>query len=140
MMDFIMVPLIMGIITLGIYKLFELFVCRRERMAIIEKLSDKIAGADLNGKFSLPDYSHSRSSFGALKGGCLMLGIGLGLLIGFIICAVSIPRYVFMEDISWNVRQMTSIIYGASVLLFGGAGLITAFLIENKISKKNKDQ
>ena len=29
-MDFIMVPLIMGIITLGIYKLFELFVCRRE--------------------------------------------------------------------------------------------------------------
>ena len=35
---------------------------------------------------------------------------------------------------------MTSIIYGASVLLFGGAGLITAFLIENKISKKNKDQ
>lgn len=139
-MDFIMVPFIMGIITLGIYKLFELFVCRRERMAIIEKLSDKIAGTDLNGKFSLPDYSHSRSSFGALKGGCLMLGIGLGLLIGFIICAVSIPRYVFMEDISWNVRQMTSIIYGASVLLFGGAGLITAFLIENKISKKNKDQ
>lgn len=69
-----------------------------------------------------------------------MLGIGLGLLIGFIICAVSIPRYVFMEDISWNVRQMTSIIYGASVLLFGGAGLITAFLIENKISKKTKDQ
>ena len=29
-MDFIMVPLIMGIITLGIYKLFELFVCRRD--------------------------------------------------------------------------------------------------------------
>ena len=139
MMDFIMVPLIMGIITLGIYKLFELFVCRRERMAIIEKLSDKITTTDLNGKFSLPDYSHNRS-FGALKGGCLMLGIGLGLLIGFIICAGSIPHYVLMEDISWNVRQMTSIIYGASVLLFGGAGLITAFLIENKISKKGKDQ
>ncbi len=103
-MDFIMVPLIMGIITLGIYKLFELFVCRRERMAIIEKLSDKITTTDLNGKFSLPDYSHNRS-FGALKGGCLMFGIGLGLLIGFIICAVSIPRYVFMENISWNVRH-----------------------------------
>ena len=50
-----MVPLIMGIITLGIYKLFELFVCRRERMAIIEKLSDKITTTDLNGKFSLPE-------------------------------------------------------------------------------------
>ena len=56
-MDFIMVPLIMGIITLGIYKLFELFVCRRERMAIIEKLSDKITTTDLNGKFSLPRRS-----------------------------------------------------------------------------------
>ena len=47
-MDFIMVPLIMGIITLGIYKLFELFACRRERMAIIEKLGDKISAADWN--------------------------------------------------------------------------------------------
>ena len=30
MMDFIMVPTIMAIITLGIYKLFELFVCRAD--------------------------------------------------------------------------------------------------------------
>ena len=57
-MDFIMVPLIMGIITLGIYKLFELFACRRERMAIIEKLGDKISAADWKGKFSLPIYNH----------------------------------------------------------------------------------
>ena len=78
MMDFIMVPLIMGIITLGIYKLFELFACRRERMAIIEKLGDKISAADLKGKFSLPIYNHY--SFSTLKGGCLMLGIGLAFL------------------------------------------------------------
>ena len=31
MMDFIMVPAIMAIITVGIYKLFELFVCKKER-------------------------------------------------------------------------------------------------------------
>lgn len=62
-----MVPLIMGIITLGIYKLFELFACRRERMAIIEKLGDKISAADLKGKFSLPIYNHY--SFSTLKGG-----------------------------------------------------------------------
>ncbi len=53
-----MVPLIMGIITLGIYKLFELFSCRRERMAIIEKFGDKISAADWKGKFSLPIYNH----------------------------------------------------------------------------------
>ena len=32
MMDFIMVPTILAIITLGIYKLFELFVCKKERL------------------------------------------------------------------------------------------------------------
>lgn len=88
-MDFIMVPLIMGIITLGIYKLFELFACRRERMAIIEKLGDKISAADWKGKFSLPIYNHY--SFSTLKGGCLMLGIGLGLLIGFLFVHLPYP-------------------------------------------------
>ena len=29
MMDFIMVPAVMTIITLGVYKLFELFVCKK---------------------------------------------------------------------------------------------------------------
>lgn len=38
MMDFIMVPTIMAIITLGIYKLFELFVCKKERLMLIEKM------------------------------------------------------------------------------------------------------
>ena len=41
MMDFIMVPTIMAIITLGIYKLFELFVCKKERLMLIEKMGDK---------------------------------------------------------------------------------------------------
>ena len=41
MMDFIMVPTIMAIITLGIYKLFELFVCKKERLLLIEKMGDK---------------------------------------------------------------------------------------------------
>ena len=35
MMDFIMVPAVMTIITLGIYKLFELFVCKKERIMLI---------------------------------------------------------------------------------------------------------
>lgn len=30
-MNFIMVPLVTGIVTLGIYKFFELLICRRER-------------------------------------------------------------------------------------------------------------
>ena len=36
-----MVPTILAIITLGIYKLFELFVCKKERLTIIEKMGEK---------------------------------------------------------------------------------------------------
>ena len=42
MMDFIMVPAIMAIITVGIYKLFELFVCKKERLMLIEKMGDNM--------------------------------------------------------------------------------------------------
>ena len=38
MMDFIFVPLVVGVVTLGIYKFFELLVCRRERRMIIDKM------------------------------------------------------------------------------------------------------
>ena len=47
MMDFIMVPLIFGIVTYGIYSLFELFVHKKERLMIIEKLSEKVDWAIL---------------------------------------------------------------------------------------------
>ena len=83
MMDFIMVPTIMAIITLGIYKLFELFVCKKERLMLIEKMGDKY----------VPDVAcmpklYGNFSFSALKLGCLLVGMGLGLLIGFVICTL----------------------------------------------------
>ena len=40
MLDFIMVPLVCGIFVLGFYKLFELFVCKKERLLIIEKMGE----------------------------------------------------------------------------------------------------
>lgn len=41
-MSFIVTPLVTFIVFMSIYSLFELFVRRRERMAIIEKLGDKL--------------------------------------------------------------------------------------------------
>ena len=135
MMDFIMVPLVVGICVLGTYKLFELFARRRERLALIEKMEIL---SDSEKKLQLPEYSNFNLSFNALKTGCLLIGIGLGLLIGYMICCISIPDYIQIEK-AWQVREISSLIYGASVLLFGGAGLIVAFIIELKISKKKKD-
>ncbi|MEG1332558.1 MAG: DUF6249 domain-containing protein [Bacteroides sp.] len=137
MMDFISVPVIVGIVFLGVYKLFELFVCKSERLKVIDKLNDRLYSADITGKLSLPNYQQPRFSFGALKAGCLMVGIGLGLLIGFFICLNAFPDY--QTSISdWRGREVSSIIYGSCVLLFGGLGLLIAFLIELKTSKKRE--
>lgn len=135
MMDFIMVPLIVGTVTLGIYKLFELFARRKERLTIIEKLGDKFDPNMLGMKNTLPQMNMGNTTFGTLKIACLLLGIGLGLLVGFLIIGVTLGYDV--ENNYRNYYDTLGVIYGASVLLFGGLGLLVAFLIELKHSKKN---
>ncbi|BEG99542.1 DUF6249 domain-containing protein [Bacteroides sedimenti] len=138
MMDFISVPLVVGIVTLGIYKLFELFVRKKERLSIIEKIGEKFDASMIENKFSFPSRIFKNFSFGSLKAGCLLMGVGLGLLVGFIICTSTITGYNMGHDIDWGVRDTAGIVYGASVLIFGGLGLITAFLIEMQYSKKEE--
>lgn len=137
MMDFITIPLIVGMITLGIYKLFELFVRRKERILLIEKLNiqpkepllPETTFLSMGGKFSK----------GALKAGCLLLGLGLGLLIGFIITHNMVPDFTTIDRSGhWAMKQTVGIIYGASVLMCGGLGMILAFLIEMKLNKSEK--
>ena len=89
MMDFIMVPAVMTIITLGIYKLFELFVCKKERIMLIEKMDER----GLLPQMDTPKLRGSSFSFSALKIGCLLAGMGLGLLLGYLICYATIPNY-----------------------------------------------
>ena len=134
-MDFIMVPVVCGIFVLGFYKLFELFVCKKERLAIIEKMGEKFSPDMLENKINLPSVGNV--SFSALKFGCLFVGLGLGLLVAYLICVTTIDDYVARNaDWNWEVKQTISVIYGACVLLFGGVGLLASFLVELKISKK----
>ena len=130
-MDFITAPLIVGIITLGIYKLFELFACRRERITLIEKLGEKMSQTDLelNGKICLPDFNRPQLSFG-----------GLGLLVGFILSYVSFSPYVLDRLDRGYTREMVGAIYGSCTLLFGGAGLVASFLIEQNLAAKKKEK
>ena len=46
--------IVVGIITLGIYKLFELFVGKKERLTMIEKLGDKLDPSMLGNRLSRP--------------------------------------------------------------------------------------
>ena len=81
--------------------------------------------------------SIGKFSSSALKFGCLFMGLGLGLLIGYLICSTTLEGYTNMGDVrlNYNMRETISIIYGACILLFGGLGLLTAFLVELKINK-----
>ena len=80
-MSYITGWIVVGIITLGIYKLFELFVGKKERLTMIEKLGDKLDPSMLGNRLSLPlpvgtpFMSSFPISFSALKFGCLLLGI-----------------------------------------------------------------
>ena len=109
------------------YKLFELFACRKERILLIEKLCEKLPPELLaNRPFSLP----SRSSASGLRLGCLMIGLGIGLLVGFLI----------VQLLVWNASyKVTSVVYGACVLLGGGAGLLASDIIENKWFGKREE-
>ena len=123
-----MVPAVIGIITLGIYKLFELFVRKKERLIIIDKIGDKLTPEILSGKI---DFSTNipKISFSALKFGCLFVGLGIGMLVAFAV------HYNFADFVE-SSYQIRSAVYGSCVLLFGGLGLLIAFIVELKVSKK----
>ncbi len=133
MMDFIMVPAILAIITLGIYKLFELFVCKKERLTIIEKMGEKFTPDMLERKINFASLGNF--SFSSLKLGCLLVGMGLGIFVGYVICATTIPDYMNLQGDYWRLDRFASLVYGASVLFFGGVGLIVAFIVELKNKK-----
>lgn len=138
-MDMIIAPIIVWICVSGVYSLFELIVRRKERMAIIEKLSENkdltLLTERFGGKIGMPNYL--RTSFSSLKIGCLLAGLGLGLLVGLIISiTLSSNGYDIHDHRVWD---LVGVGYGASVLLFGGLGLLISFIIETKMNKKNKD-
>lgn len=131
MLDFIVVPLVVGMITLGIYKLFELIICRRERLNIIEKLDpgeliDYLKNVPLGLRLGRGGAADSPQGFSsvALRLGCLLLGLGAGLLFG----------HWYVGDCAGNYYAQGAV-YGGSVLGFGGLGLIVAFVVERLVER-----
>jgi MFS family permease len=121
-----------AIIVLGIayaiYKLFELFVRRKERMVIIEKMSSGecvVNFPDVSKWFSSPT-----PKLGGLRLGLLLIGLGLGLAMAIILNSF----FAFnSRALSWQDKD---ILYFALMMLFGGLGLLVAYLIEQKNLKK----
>lgn len=129
--------LIVATIFICIYKVIELFVHRKERINFIEKLGSMDmskmpnANVDLNKLFG--DLSNGK--YWPLRLGGLVIGLGLGLLIGYLI----VSCYGFNVIDSYRGDQIGTI-YGACTLIFGGIGLLGAFLTERKLRKDDQNK
>ena len=115
-------PIIVFVIFYFIYKMLELFARRNERMTMIEKLNIG-DGADIPPDISKLFTPPTPASW-ALRLGLLLMGIGLGL------CLAIIMDYEM--DFSGNSEAF----YFASMMLFGGLGLVIAYIIEQKQKKQ----
>lgn len=106
---FIPIIAIIGVVIMVIYlRRFQ----NQERMAMIDK---GLSPADLK--------TSKEESFGTLKFALLLIGIGLGFLMGNIIASYT------------DMRQ--NIAYFSMLFLFGGIGLIIAYVIQRKHTNKN---
>ena len=66
MMDFIIVPTVVGIICASIYGLFELVIRRKERILMIEKMCERMDPIQMDGKISFNPFrkrDRTRSPF-----------------------------------------------------------------------------
>lgn len=139
-MAWIVSPLVVLIIFGTIYKVFELFLRRGERMKILDKIEEikdvNLSGLDLN----LPSFnSHIRGRFTALRGGLLALGVGLGLLIGQILALVVQSTLLSQETDKWISFNCSSVIMASCVCLFGGLALVISYCMEQKKEREDKN-
>ena len=111
--------IIVPVVFITFYWIIELFVHRRERLMIVEKLSQN-QSVDLS---QLDSFKNSGGIFSGLKIGCLLCGLGLGF---FVALGLSIALNSYMKG---HLFMFDFLSFGC-ILTFGGLGLIAAYLIE----------
>ncbi len=129
-MEFITVPAVLTIIGYFIYKLFELFACKKERLYMLEHAKEINFGDQ---KFPIPLTSGLNIQFSALKWGSFLLGVGLGILVAYMICICTMGWDTYKGSFYQNPVE---IVFGGCIFLFGGLGLVVAFIIETKMGRK----
>ncbi len=121
-----------AIVFFTIYKIIEVLTHRKERIIIADKLEQM---SNLNYS-NLPDrlnqFFSERKKYTSLRAGSVLLGMGLGFLVGFII-----QYCCFGLDYNYVHGQLISVIYMGSILIFGGAALLGSFVIERTMDKNN---
>jgi len=134
-MDSLAQIFVVGICVLGVYRLFELFARKKERMAIIERLGEQIKLSDANVNLNLPIFQQTLNGNWALKISLLLIGIGIGLLVGFGFESQAINGNWAQYVNDWHFQSKIVVVYFASVAIFGGIGLLAAYFIEQRHKK-----
>ena len=130
---------VVGFCVLSIYKLFELFVRKSERMALIEKMAISGENKDIN----IPSiYLKSDRRSTPLRLSLLLIGVGLGCILAFYAQYYYFNSFLEYDLENWQVRnnvaQIKFVLNFSFIAIFGGLGLLIAYLIESKKSK-NQD-
>lgn len=135
----ISLTIVFTVITYGVYRLFELFVRRKERMAIIEKLSQIDPGVP-NSNLKLSIFTESNGSTWAIRIGLLLLGIGLGVATATIAELAIVAPYEPDSQLYHQYRNTIVALYPACAAMFGGLGLVFAYFIEKKQEEKRRKE
>lgn len=121
-----------AIVFFTIYKIIEVLTHRKERIIIADKLEQMSNLNDSNLPDRLNQFFSERKKYTSLRAGSVLLGMGLGFLVGFII-----QYCCFGLDHNYVHGQLISVIYMGSILIFGGAALLGSFVIERTMDKNN---
>ena len=126
-MDWITPPLICAIIFGCIYKVVELFVRKRERLILINKITE-ISNTDFKGI----NLYNSGNKFTGLRIGWLLLGVGCGFLFGFLInMMATYGQYATEYSNAWSYHHYVGgIVYVACICICGGIGLLLSYRAE----------
>jgi len=142
-MNFLIPILVVGFCVLGTYKVFELFARRKERLFLIEKLasfSESEEDKEKRVKIQLPLFNANDYGSWPLRIALLLVGIGAGCLVAFFIQVIFFNGSSIQSYREWvdQFIDLIVLVNFACISLFGGIGLLVAFLIEQK--KKGKKE
>lgn len=141
MLDFNFLIPILVVLTLSwtVYLIFELFVRRKERILFIEKMHEVQHVDSANLQKLLPTrYGCPSFSFSGLRLGMLLLGIGLGVMVAFLVLYVFIGQN-YIDD-PFRYDSLGSVVYVACVCFFGGTALVGSYYVEKEYKKYYKHE
>jgi uncharacterized membrane protein YbjE (DUF340 family) len=130
-----------GIVFFFVYKTVELFVRQKERRVMVEKMTEisvEMLQQNLNSMQSVQSDSLLSRKFSTLRWGALLLGVGIGWILGWILYCIQLGMYYENNDF-YNLssfRHAMDSTFIASTVLCAGIALIIVYSIERKAYKR----